>query len=492
MRGITMNRLISICLILCTILSGCGYRKTEDVMKKVTDIVKDSSEVDKIQSEDTVEVEETRITQESENVQTENNNDFVIVEGVLEEYLGSESTVTIPDTVTTIGYGAFCDNDIVEKVIMPSSVTTIEGTFMGCLNLQDITIPNSVTTIERSFAIDTPWLEEQIKLKDYVIVGDGILIAYGGNDDKTEITIPDEVKKIGAGVFMNCLNLKKIIIPDGVTDIGDCAFYNCTYLKNIAIPNTVKHVGVSAFDGTEWLMDNKSETIIVGDGILYKYEGNIVEDLDGTWNRTNVYRADSGELNIKNQTDEGFDFFIYVCHGGNAGDISGHAIYQNDSKAISSIERYNDYPAIFWFEFVEDKIEVKTSNAAFLGGMGTFFGGIYIHGEPTYLNENIVEETLGAYKEDVMKLLGEDYEVLIFVEEDGTEYQTDLTYSGFISGLGVGADLWIKDDGTIYCLITNCGDARFYTNDAEYKTRLPEQFEYIDGWNIEFIYSKTN
>jgi len=164
----------------------------------------------------------------------------------------------------------------------------------------------------------------------------------------------------------------------------------------------------------------------------------------------------------------------------------------SESEASAKIDLYDGTYATFNFTISEGGIEVETENAEFLGGMGTYFDGTYIKEEPVYLNENIVEEILGNRKEDVINLLGEDYETLTFVMKDGSSYETVLTYSGFVRGIGVGADLWIKEDEKIYCLIYDAfKEYCFYTNDVDYKIKIPEEFGELRDVDITFVFYET-
>ena len=65
-------------------------------------------------------------------------------------YRAKETNYTIPNSVTTIGEGAFSHCDSLTSINIPNSVTTIgDSAFWGCDSLTNINIPNSVTTIRR-------------------------------------------------------------------------------------------------------------------------------------------------------------------------------------------------------------------------------------------------------------------------------------------------------------------------------------------------------
>ena len=144
--------------------------------------------------------------------------------------LFSSSFLDIPSTiegkiVTTIGKSAFEDSSL-KSITIPNSVTTIgEDAFENCYSLTSITIPDSVTTIGES--------------------------AFRSCDSLISITIPNSVTTIGEFAFGNCNSLKSITIPDSVISIGAYAFYDCDSLTSITIPNSVISIGVDAFDDCE-------------------------------------------------------------------------------------------------------------------------------------------------------------------------------------------------------------------------------------------------
>lgn len=114
--------------------------------------------------------------------------DFLIVgDGILLDYRGNKTELTIPAGVKTIGAGAFADNEGIKKVILPDSVEVIgEGAFSGCSGLTDIEGGNSLKKIkDRAFAgcpiqnIRIPASVEEIGLKAFA-VADSVKAAKTG------------------------------------------------------------------------------------------------------------------------------------------------------------------------------------------------------------------------------------------------------------------------------------------------------------------------
>ena len=160
------------------------------------------------------------------------------------------TTVTIGNSVTTIGYRVFASCTGLTEVSIPNSITTIgEKAFNGCTGLTEITIPNSVTDIGN--------------------------LAFAGCTGLTEVSIPNSVTSIGSSAFSNCRGLKTVTIGNSVTTIGNWAFASCTGLTEVSIPNSVTNIGSSAFEDCTEL---KTVTIgnsvtTIGDGAFYSCTG---------------------------------------------------------------------------------------------------------------------------------------------------------------------------------------------------------------------------
>jgi len=147
-----------------------------------------------------------------------NSTRFVINKGMLIDnqtntlvlYVGNNESITIPDTVTSIGDNAFLTNEYLCQITIPNSVTKIGmESFKDCSSLSQITIPNSVTSI-------------------------------------------------GVGAFEACVSLRQITIPDSVTSIGSFAFWRCNSLQEINIPASVASIGKDVF---EWCNSVRHITI---------------------------------------------------------------------------------------------------------------------------------------------------------------------------------------------------------------------------------------
>ena len=163
-------------------------------------------------------------------------------------YYGSSSMdgYTMPDNVTAINDFAYARSNI-SALTIPNTVTSIGyGAFYHCDSLSDIVIPTSVTDIE-PFAFDnTKWLDDwYTRGQEFLIVGDGILLAYNGSD--SHVTIPEGVKKIAPYVFYKHNGLLSVSLPDSLVEIGEAAFSGCTNLYDVYGGTNVKVIKDRAF-----------------------------------------------------------------------------------------------------------------------------------------------------------------------------------------------------------------------------------------------------
>ena len=132
------------------------------------------------------------------------------------------NTIVIPNSVTSIGKGAFAYCTGLTEVTIPNSVTSIGSrAFFSCTGLKKVTIGNSVKSIGNE--------------------------AFPHCTSLTAITIPNSVTSIESGTFYSCTSLKTVTIGNSVKSIGSNAFSSCTSLTAITIPNSVTSIGDETF-----------------------------------------------------------------------------------------------------------------------------------------------------------------------------------------------------------------------------------------------------
>lgn len=163
--------------------------------------------------------------------------------------LKSLTSVTIPDSVTSIGQGAFANCTSLTNITIPEKTTSIGcSAFKECTNLESISIPNSVTSIGKE-AFEGCTSLESITIPDSVTsICD---FAFKNCTSLTSITIPDSVTSIEWGAFEGCTNIASLTIPDNVTSIGWKAFKGCTSLEEVILPDGIK-IRKEAFKETPW------------------------------------------------------------------------------------------------------------------------------------------------------------------------------------------------------------------------------------------------
>ena len=213
-------------------------------------------------------------------------------------YVKIES-LTIPNSVTKIGYGAFSNCSGLTSVTIPNSVTRIgSNAFKGCSGLTSVTIPKSVTEIgDQAFAYCSGLTSVTIP-NSVTTIGS---YAFSGCSGLTSVTIPKSVTSSGSDAFSHCsgltsvtwnainfrnsyfdspfrgltgiksfvfgnevehipaylcdglTGLTSVTIPNSVTEIGERAFSGCSGLTSVTIGNSVTSIGEDAFKGCSGL-----------------------------------------------------------------------------------------------------------------------------------------------------------------------------------------------------------------------------------------------
>lgn len=137
----------------------------------------------------------------------------------------------LPNTLTTIGTGAF-KNSIIESISFSDNLTDIGAcAFEGCESLTMLNLTNctNMTTIGTN--------------------------AFYGMPNVWLIMLPESITTIGTGAFSGCTNLKNLYLPGSLTTIGDFAFSNCSLLQSLTLPQSVTALGLYLFNGCTALKD---------------------------------------------------------------------------------------------------------------------------------------------------------------------------------------------------------------------------------------------
>ena len=170
--------------------------------------------------------------------------------------------ITIPESVTSIGYGAFSGCENLTSITIPEGVTSINSsTFEGCRKLTTINIPEGVKSIGEQAFRDCSSLTDITIPKGVTSINSS---TFEGCSSLTAITIPEnsQLTSIESSAFEGCSGLTTITIPKGVTSIGNEAFRYCSGLITITIPEGVTSIESSVFEGCSGLT-----TITIPEGV---------------------------------------------------------------------------------------------------------------------------------------------------------------------------------------------------------------------------------
>ncbi len=222
-------------------------------------------------------------------------------------------SITLPESIISIGQGAFEGCNKLEEIVLPDTVQEIGAltfrycnslksvklpkylkaipnmTFAECTNLTSIEIPATVTWIGQSAfyrsGLTSITIPENVQLDTYVFwsctqletakIGKGVTLSmwcFYECKALTSVELPEDLETIPQKCFQDCESLTSVTIPDTVKEIGEAAFSNCTSLKEaklsanleklvftsfencksleaIEIPGTVKTISQSSFSG---------------------------------------------------------------------------------------------------------------------------------------------------------------------------------------------------------------------------------------------------
>lgn len=193
-------------------------------------------------------------------------------------------SVVLPEKVTVIGDMLFANCTSLRRVVIPEGLTLIDNSaFNCCYSLESLIIPNSVTRIEDWAFAGCKGLTYVEMSRGLTYVGSGAfgdcsalntviipdlsswsMINFGdnnanpltttktlkiNNEEIRDLVIPDDVTYIGDNAFRGCTNITSVTMGENVTKIGTSAFYGCKNCASITIGENVTSIGSWAFYG---------------------------------------------------------------------------------------------------------------------------------------------------------------------------------------------------------------------------------------------------
>ena len=192
-------------------------------------------------------------------------------------------TIVIPGTVKEIGTNAFAYNKTLETVIMQEGVEKIgKSAFYECVNLVNINMPSTINDI-----------------------GD---FCFGYDKNIEKIEIPESVSVINAYILFNCENLKTINLSKNIKEIHAWAFYG-TAFETITLPKSLEQIEQNAFSMNNNLKDiiieGKTPNYIYENGMLMPKEKNSILFISKSYLKSiNTLTIPEGIVNFDNDIGE--------------------------------------------------------------------------------------------------------------------------------------------------------------------------------------------
>ena len=178
-------------------------------------------------------------------------NDQVRITGFADKYA---TTVDIPSEiegmpVTCIGSTVFSDMYDLESVTMPDTITNIGfAAFRDCTSLKQVKVSRNLKSISSCI--------------------------FGGCLSLESIDLSDcKIEALLNHTFYECSSLRSVLLPSTLKSIGQLEFADCASLTDLIIPEGVQKIGDLTFYNTPWYEHLSDEFVVVGDGVLIKYNG---------------------------------------------------------------------------------------------------------------------------------------------------------------------------------------------------------------------------
>lgn len=190
-----------------------------------------------------------------------------------EQFTGS--VLRLPEVVedhpvTAVTNGAFAGLSIAAAEL-PEGLVSIGKDAFRQSSVTSVQLPDSLTEIGEAAFSECTLLEE-------VRFGTGLKALpadlFAGCVSLKEALLPEALVSVGEDCFFRCKALRRVTLPETLRRIDPFAFASAGGAElSFAIPAEVAEIGAGAFRGTAWLDGKAEEFVIVGDGVLIRYNG---------------------------------------------------------------------------------------------------------------------------------------------------------------------------------------------------------------------------
>lgn len=391
------------------------------------------------------------------------------------KYNGAAADVTIPSRyqgkpVTTIGHAAFF-NSAATSVTIPDSVTSIsDEAFINCPQLTNISIPNSVTYIGFS--------------------------AFSSCTSLKSITLPSSLSFISGALFLGCSQLTTIHIPVSVTSIGNNAFADCPSLMTVTYPGSKTQWDDITKGRNNDVLENNLicamlEATFTADGTTFAPTQTI--DRGGKFTEPAAPSKENHTFAGWYNGDEPFDFDADTTNAPNVLElVAKWDINQYTVKFVSDYGSFAD-------QTIEHGETIKTDKLTIPEVEGYTFDGWYT--DDTYSTEFDFTKPIKSNTTVYAKWTANDYEVSFITEHSdapdsqNVPYNKTATDPGELTAEGYTFIGWYADENrTIEFDFTKpiTGDTKVYAKWEKNAPVLPDTYElnvsgafvYVDGVDV--------
>lgn len=129
-------------------------------------------------------------------------------------------------------------------------------------------------------AEDSTIIQSETKSPWFSVTSAGVLYFHPEEFEGSHLIIPkrfngETVERLNGESFSEANDtVTRLTFHEGIQVIGKDAFRNFTKLDRVDFASTVQRVGAGSFENTPWYKNNTAEFLVVGRGVLIKYEGN--------------------------------------------------------------------------------------------------------------------------------------------------------------------------------------------------------------------------